>query len=118
LAIGNNDDDRERNTDFAINVNYVLGYLWAGGDGGTEAGQILGAMGLPNDTTMETRSFPIIKERINPTLEKVASDILMDNLIEEVRQQMKANQQLESVFDLWKSSLNDCAVLIDKSQYP
>jgi hypothetical protein len=53
---GNNDDNRERNTDFEINVNYVLGFLWAG-DGGTEAGQVLGTMGLPNDTTMETRSL-------------------------------------------------------------
>jgi hypothetical protein len=39
-TIGDNNDDRERTIDFAINVNYILGFLWAG-DGGTEAGGIL-----------------------------------------------------------------------------
>jgi hypothetical protein len=117
--IGNEgSDDRERSTDFAINVNYILGFLWAG-DGGTEAGRILGTMGLPNDTTMESRSFPIIEERINSTLEKVAADILLDNLIEEVRLAMEAAGSVTNDFELWKSSVDGTSdVVLHKSKYP
>jgi hypothetical protein len=52
-------DNFERSTDYAVNVLYVLGFL-AVGDGCTEAARILGMLGLPNDTTMEGRSFTII----------------------------------------------------------
>ena len=54
------DDKRERSTDYAVNVLYVLSFL-ASGDGGTEAAKLLGLLGLPNDTTMESRSFSIIE---------------------------------------------------------
>jgi hypothetical protein len=33
-------------------------------DGPTEAGRILGLLGLPNDTTMATRSFGVIEDRV------------------------------------------------------
>jgi hypothetical protein len=56
-------DDVQRNTDFALNVLYVIGFL-SSGDGGVEASRILGLLGLPNDTTMETRSFPKIEQAL------------------------------------------------------
>ena len=56
-------DKRERSTDYAINILYVLGFISCG-DGCTEAARLLGLLGLPNDTTMETRSFGIIEDRI------------------------------------------------------
>jgi hypothetical protein len=46
------EDGKERMSDYAINLLYVLGFLSCG-DGGTEAGRVLGLLGLPNDTTME-----------------------------------------------------------------
>jgi hypothetical protein len=66
------DDDRERTTDYAVNIAYILGFV-ASGDGGAEAGRVLGLLGLPNDTTMESRSFPTIEERINPKSASIQS---------------------------------------------
>jgi hypothetical protein len=53
----------ERMTDYAANVLFVLGLISVG-DGATEAGRLIGLMGLPNDTTMMNRSFGIIEERV------------------------------------------------------
>jgi hypothetical protein len=44
------DDQYERMTDFAVNVLYVLGFV-SMGDAHSEAGRLLGLLGLPNDTT-------------------------------------------------------------------
>jgi hypothetical protein len=56
-------DNNERMTDYALNVLYVLGFI-SMGDAHTEAGRLLGLCGLPNDTTMKSRSFTMIEERI------------------------------------------------------
>ena len=42
-----------------LNVLYVLGFMGCG-DGGREAAHVLGFLGLPNSTTMETRTFQIV----------------------------------------------------------
>ena len=52
----------ERNTDCAINVLCVLGFLSVG-DGSTEASQLLGLLGPPNNATVEGRSFDTIEKR-------------------------------------------------------
>jgi len=81
----------------------VLGFL-ASGDGGVEAGRILGLLGLPNSTTMEKRSFTIIEQRIGPILQGLCQEILQENLDEEVAiyygdaEDENGNQ----LFDLWK----------------
>jgi hypothetical protein len=111
------DDDRERTTDYAVNIAYVLGFV-ASGDGGAEAGRVLGLLGLPNDTTMESRSFPTIEERINPKLEKLANEILVENLVEEVRLTFLAANINDSDFELWKSALTNPEVQLDRSKYP
>jgi len=50
----------ERNTDYAINVLCVLGFMSCG-DGGSEAAKVVGLLGLPRPTTMQKRSFPTIE---------------------------------------------------------
>jgi len=60
-------DNRERMTDYAVNVLYVLG-LMSSGDGGKEAATVLGFLGLPTATSMETRSWRIIEDRISTTM--------------------------------------------------
>lgn len=85
-----NNDNYERSTDYAVNVLFVLGFM-SMGDGGVEAAKLLGLLGLPNDTTMETRSFGIIETRIGPTIQKLCDEIVMENLIEEVRMTMLQN---------------------------
>ena len=94
-------DNRMRNTDFALNVLYVLATI-VNGDGGTEAGRMLGLLGLPNDTTMTTRSFGTIEERIAPVVASVYNEILEENLMDEVRLSFGVNQ---NGFQLWKSAL-------------
>jgi len=95
----------ERNTDYAINVLYVLGFL-ASGDGGVEAGRILGLLGLPNSTTMEKRSFTIIENRIGPVLQGLCRDMLQENLDEEVAIYYGDAEDDEGnkLFDLWKEN--------------
>jgi hypothetical protein len=108
--IGNPLVDRERSTDFAIiNVLYVLGFICCG-DGGTEAGRLLGLLGLPNDTTMQSRSFGIIEERISPFIQSVTNQILLENLTEEVRLTTFANVHGKDESDVanWRNSIGDC----------
>jgi hypothetical protein len=93
-------DKRERSTDYAVNVLFVVGLL-ACGDGCTEAAKVLGLLGLPNDTTMEGRSFPTIEDRISRKVKQVTDEILLENLVEEVRLTVKDN----TAFKLWKDSL-------------
>jgi hypothetical protein len=75
---------RERSTDSAINILYVLGFLSVG-DGCTEAARLLGLLGLPNDTTMESRSFTYIEERISLFIHNLTDEILHENLSEEIK---------------------------------
>jgi len=95
----------ERNTDYAINILYVLGFL-ASGDGGVEAGRILGLLGLPNSTTMEKRSFTIIEQRIGPILQGLCQEILQENLDEEVAIYYgdAEDENGHQLFDLWKAN--------------
>ena len=87
-ADGEESDNRERSTDYAINVAYVLVFLSCG-DGGKEAARLLGMLGLPNDTTMESRSFPIIEDRIGVVIREFNCELLLENLTEEVRLSME-----------------------------
>jgi hypothetical protein len=98
-------DKRERSTDYAVNVLYVTAFL-SMGDGCSEAARLLELLGLPNDTTMESRSFTIIEDRIGPIIRTLTRDILTENLVEEVRLTMdKSLVQDHHDFDIWKSSL-------------
>jgi hypothetical protein len=66
-----------------VNVLWVLGFITVG-NGCTEAARLLGLLGLPNDTTMESRSFTIIEERLGPYIVKLTNAIILENLTEEV----------------------------------
>jgi hypothetical protein len=104
LHAGTN-DKRERSTDYAINVLYVLSFL-SSGDGCSEAARVLELLGLPNDTTMESRSFTIIEERIGPSIRKLTQELLLENLTEEVQLTMAASNEHDADdFKIWKSSV-------------
>lgn len=110
-------DNRCRSDNFAINVLYVLGFI-SMGDGGAEAARLLGLLDLPNDTTMETRSFVMIEERIGPAIRAVTEEIIQENLVREVKATVDA-----ASFVLWKQALDENAIAgavldQDKKQYP
>jgi hypothetical protein len=91
----------ERMTDYAVNILYVLGFISVG-DGHTEAGRLLGLLGLPNDTTMMNRSFGIIEDRVGPYIRKLCDEIIRDNLEEEARLSMN-----EVDYNIWKMWLSN-----------
>ena len=93
----------ERNVDYAINICYVLAHLCCG-DGGREAGRLLGLLGLPNSTTMEKRSFSTIENAIGPSIQELAQEILLENLYEEVELifDNKTDDNGVPLFELWK----------------
>jgi hypothetical protein len=105
-------DKRERMSDYALNLLYVLGFVSCG-DGGAEAGRLLGLLGLPNDTTMERRSFGIIEESMSPFIKELTDTILLDNLAEEVRVTVKQPNQ----YALWKQSIEG-SIELDATNYP
>jgi hypothetical protein len=73
------------------------------GDAHSEAGRLLGLCGLLNDTTMKSRSFTMIEERIGPFVRELGDEIITNKiLIEEVRQSMELENNLE-YFPIWKS---------------
>jgi hypothetical protein len=112
------DDDYVRTTDYAVNVLYVLGFI-SMGDGSTEAGRLLGLLGLPNDTTMESRSFGIVEERIGPVVRALCSEIIRENLIEEARLSMAASSTHDDMdFKLWTDSLSDPLMQLPSSKRP
>ena len=116
LPVGSN--RIERNTDFAVNILYVLGFLTSG-DGGKEASRLLGLLGLPRSTTMEGRSFPTIEHRIGPTLRELTDTLMLQNLEEEVEVTMKKEDNFsQGVFDLWRRSIDDASVDLPVNLYP
>jgi len=109
-------DNYHRTTDYAVNVLCVLGMM-CNGNGCSEAAKMLGLLGLPNDTTMEGRSFHIIEERIGRIIRELTDETLLENLIEEARLSME-NQ---SDFDTWKRSIDPTiatAPFLPKERYP
>jgi hypothetical protein len=110
------EDKRERSTDYCINILFVLGFV-ACGDGVTEAARIVGLLGLPNDTTMESRSFTLIESRISPAIQQVTDEIILDNLVEEAQLTMeKANNG--NGFRLWKQWMEHKDFALAQSNYP
>jgi hypothetical protein len=89
--VGETTDERARSTDYAINALYVLSFISCG-DGGTVAAHVLGLLGLPNDTTMQTRSCGIIEERLSPLILSVTMQIMLENLKDEVMLTLKIDK--------------------------
>lgn len=112
------EDDRNRSTNHAVNVLYILGFL-SMGDGCTEAARLLGLLGLPNDTTMESRSFTIIEERLGPAIRGLCKDILNENLTEEARMcfEESASQDAND-FAQWQQALSDPSFKLSIAKYP
>ncbi|MGL5934520.1 MAG: hypothetical protein ACRCZI_02740, partial [Cetobacterium sp.] len=91
----------ERITDYALNVLFVLGMVSVG-DAHTEAGRMLGLLGLPNDTTMTSRSFCIIEDRVGPFIRQLCDEIILENIDEEARLSMT-----EVDYNVWKMWTKD-----------
>jgi hypothetical protein len=108
-------DNIERSTDYALNVLYVLGFISVG-DGCTEAARLLGILGLPNDTTMESRSFTIIEERLVPIMRELLDDILRKNLVEEVKASMPNTS--EEDMQLWMEAIDNKDIRIGDAWKP
>ena len=93
-----------RNTDHAVNILFVLAFI-ASGDGGTEAARLLGLLGLPNCTTMQSRSFGSIEATICPIILRLADRIVYDNLCKEVELTLgdaMDDDNNNRLYDLWK----------------
>ena len=104
--------DHKRMTDHALNVLFILSFVMMG-DGGTEAGKLLGLLGLPNDTTMEKRSFSMIEDRLIDTIAEITTKVLEDNIIDEVRASNSAE-----VYKRWYNSQFGDSDPLDDSDCP
>jgi len=96
-----------RNVDWEANVLYLLSFLSVG-DGGTEAGRVLGLLGLPNSTTFGPRSFGNIEAFVGPVLTQFADKLVHEhNLVEEVRIVLgdKKDEHDNLLFYLWEGGL-------------
>jgi hypothetical protein len=112
------EDKRERSTDYSINVLYVLGFM-AAGDGATEAARLLGLLGLPNDTTMESRSFTLIESQISPAIQEVTKELLLENLVAEAKLAMtNDSNQDDNDFRLWTQWIEHRSFALMKPKYP
>jgi hypothetical protein len=75
-------------------------------------------LGLPNDTTMESRSFSTMEERIASVLQQLTEKILDENLQEDVRISMEASSDYtDNSFHLWKESVAG-NIALDLCNYP
>ena len=104
VPMGDDTDSRKRNTNFAANALYVLSFI-ASGDGGTEAARLLGLLGLPNATHMQSRSFGNIEKQLSPKIQQFADDLVLKNLELEVKavlgDQVDAENNNKKLYDLW-----------------
>jgi hypothetical protein len=98
-------------TNYSVNVLYVLG-LVSVGDGSTEAGRMLGLLGLPNDTTMMNRSFGMIEERLGCFVRQLCDEIIAENVDKEAKASM--NEFDYNVWKMWTSNPTLCALPADR----
>ena len=92
----------KRNTDSALNVLYVIAFV-ASGDGGAEASRLLGILGLPNSTTMQSRSFGNIEREISPVIQDYTKEIICKNIQREVSLYFgdRVDNNNNKLYDLW-----------------
>ena len=97
-----------RNTDYAMNILFVLSFM-ASGDGGKEAERLLGSLGLPRSTAMEKKAFTRIERGISGIIHKHTEEILMDTLAKAVEKHYNGRTSARHggtlLFDLWKQQV-------------
>jgi hypothetical protein len=103
----------ERMTGYAAKVLYVVGLISVG-DGATEAGRLLGLMGLPNDTTMMNRSFGMIEERVGKYVQEMCAAVIKDNIDEEAKLSM--NEFDYNVWKIWVADPTLGPIPVDRMQ--
>ena len=79
VLVDNEGGSRTRNSDYALNVLFVLSFI-SSGDGGMEASRLCGLLGHPNNTTMQSRSFGNIEEQMSKAIQDLADEIVLRNL--------------------------------------
>lgn len=91
-----------QNPDCALNVLCILGFV-ASGDGGTEAERPLGFLGLPNLTTMKSRSFGNIEREIGPGIQQCTESTNLETLQKEASLVFgeATNADGDKLHDLW-----------------
>ena len=92
----------KRNTDSALNVLYVIAFV-ASGDCGAEASRLLGILGLPNLTTMQSRSFGKIEREISPVIQDYTKESIRQNIQHEVSLHFgdRVDNNNNKLYDLW-----------------
>ena len=65
--VGDDDDNRERSTDCAVNVLCGVATI-ANGDDGTEVSRLLGFLSLPRPATMSGCNFATMEDEIAPVI--------------------------------------------------
>jgi len=104
-----------RTSDYAVNCQHVAACI-SSGDGGTEAGRILGLLDLPNYATMEKHTFPTVEYMMHGKLQDVSKRALEDNLREEVRLSLLQNDDLN--YTTWIEGIDSGDALeLDESFY-
>jgi hypothetical protein len=105
---------RERLEQWAINVEYVLSFM-ASGDGGTEAGKVLGFLNLPNATTMGPNSFTKIERKLHAPIIALADELVHKQVFLEVR---TATEGTNFDYDAWVAAVNDPTLDYPLDKYP
>ena len=89
---------RTANTDFALNLHYVLGFMCSG-DGGTESQRLLGFLDLPHSATMERKTYSLMECTIGPYILTICNDAMDAMLIREV--ELSSHDDPDFNFEEW-----------------
>ena len=90
-----------RTSDWAINIQCVLAMMLSG-DGGAEAGRMLGMMDLPHNSSMEKDTFPKIESELSKHIQQYTKELLENKILEEVALTYKNNQDFD--YDSWENA--------------
>lgn len=101
-GIGHTQNNNNRVTDHAVNVQFVLSHLCSG-DGGAEAEKTLGFLGLPCSTTMHN-VFTKVEAAICPFVEELTKESMRDALFREVWETPERQPEGFS-FHKWKEAV-------------
>ena len=72
-----------RLSDYAVNTLFVL-CMMLSGDGGTEAGKLVGLLDLPSSASMDRSTYPTIEDDLAMAIIKLTEVLLQKNLDKEV----------------------------------
>jgi hypothetical protein len=96
--------NRNRLSDYALSVLFVLAHI-SSGDGGTEAQRLISFLDLPGGPSMMKKStFPTLEKQIQPSISSAADAALFQVITEEVRLSFGDNNN--EAFNTWKHAVD------------